>query len=111
MPAACRLIDNKREHIQMTTRDEYIEQAKQRLDAWNAEIDALESKAQGVKDDAKAKYLEQLAALRTQREEGAKKLAELQSAPESSWERVKAESENVWEALKDSAEAFRAHFK
>jgi len=28
-----------------------------------------------------------------------------------SWERLKAEADNVWEAFKDSVQAFKAHFK
>lgn len=95
----------------MLTRDEYIAETKQRLDDWSAEIDALESKAQDMKEDAKAKYQEQLASLRVQREEGAKKLAELQTATETSWERVKAESEKLWDAVKDSARTFQDHYK
>ena len=111
IPAACRVNDSVQEQTDMLTRDEYIAEAKQRLDDWSAEIDALEAKGRDLKDDAKEKYLEQLAVLRLQREEGEKKLAELQSAAESSWDRVKAESENLWEALKDSARVFRSHYK
>ncbi len=95
----------------MLTKDEYVAETKKRLDAWSAEIDAMEAKANDIKEDAKVKYQEQLVALRAKREEGEKKLAELQAASETSWEHLKAGTENVWEALKDSAKAFQAHFK
>jgi hypothetical protein len=95
----------------MLTKDEYVSEMKKRLDEWSREIDAWEVKADEFKEDAKVKYQEQLVALRAKREEGEKKLAELQSATETSWEHLKAGSESVWEALKDSAKTFQSHFK
>jgi predicted nucleic acid-binding Zn-ribbon protein len=95
----------------MSTRDDYIAKMKTQLDAWNAEIDALEDKASDVRADVKVKYDEQLAALRVKRQEGEKKLDEMQEASETAWEQIKTESENVWAAFKDSVEAFQQHFK
>jgi len=84
---------------------------KAQLDEWNANISALEEKGHEIKEDAKVKYQDQLAALRVQRAEGEKKLEEMQAASESTWEQVKVETDNVWEAFKDSYQAFTAHFK
>jgi hypothetical protein len=95
----------------MSTRDEYVASMKVQLDAWNAEIGVLEARAGEVKDDAKVKFEEQLAALRVKREEGEKKLEEMRLASEGAWEQIKAESENIWAAFKDSVQAFQAHFK
>lgn len=95
----------------MLTKAEYVAESQKRLDDWNAEIDALEAKAGDIKEDDKVKYQEQLVALRAKREEGEKRLAEIQSADESSWEHLKAGTENVWEALKESVKTFQAHFK
>lgn len=95
----------------MATKDEYIATMKAQLDEWSAEIDALEAKAHEVRDDAKEKYAQQLAALRVKREEGEKKLEEMREAGESAWEQVKAESEKAWAAFKDSVQAFQAHYK
>ncbi len=95
----------------MLTRDEYVEKMKQRLDKWSTEMDALEAKALKTQEDAKAKYQEQLVALRAKRQEGEEKLKAIQSATEDSWEQLKVETENIWEAFKDSAQAFKAHFK
>lgn len=95
----------------MSTKDDYIATMKSQLDSWSAEIDALQAKANDVRDDAKVKYAEQLAALRVKREEGEQKLDEMRQAGESAWEQVKAESEKAWAALKDSVTAFQAHYK
>lgn len=74
-------------------------------------MDALEANALKVQEDAKVKYQEQLIALRAKRKEGEEKLKAIQSASDDSWEQLKAETENIWEAFKDSAKAFKAHFK
>jgi len=95
----------------LSSRDQYIEKMKGQLDEWNASIAALEERGNEIKEDAKVKYQEQLTTLRAQRAEGEKKLQEMQAATESTWEQVKLESDNFWEALKDSYEAFAAHFK
>ncbi len=95
----------------MLTKEEYVAEMKKRLDEWTVEIDALQEKGHEIKEDAKVKYQEHLVALRAQRVEGEKKLEEMQAAGEHTWEEFKAGTENVWEAMKDSAAAFRAHFK
>lgn len=95
----------------MLTKDEYVAEMKTRLDAWNAEIETLQEKAHDIKEEVKVKYEEQLAALRTTRAEGEKKLSEMQAATESNWEQVKAETEHAWEALKDSFNTFKSHYK
>lgn len=95
----------------MLTKDEYVAEMKKRLDEWNAEIEVWEAKGNELKEDARVKYQEQLVVLRAKREEGAKKLEEMQAAAESSWEHLRVEAERVWEAMKDSANTFRSHFK
>lgn len=95
----------------MLTKDEYVAEMKARLDTWNAEFDALQEKAHEIKEDAKVKFEEQLAALRATRAAGEVKLAEMQAATENNWELLKAESEHTWEAFKDSFETFKSHYK
>jgi chromosome segregation ATPase len=95
----------------MSTKDEYVEKMKQRLDKWSAEMDVLEAKAHKSQKEAKVKYQEQLSTLHAMRQEGEKRLETLKAATEDSWEQLKAETENVWDAFKDSVHAFKAHFK
>jgi hypothetical protein len=94
----------------MPTRDEYVAKMKKQLDGWSTEMDALEARARKAKEDVKAKYQEQLSVLRAKRLEGQEKLAAIKAAREDSWEQLKAETENVLHALKDSVLAFKAHF-
>ena len=95
----------------MLKKDEALAAMKKQLGEFSAEIDALETRAHEVKDEARAAFQEQLVALRANRQEGEKKLEEMKSATEDSWSRLKAESDNVWDAWRDSLSAFKAHFK
>lgn len=95
----------------MSNRDEYVATMKAQLDEWAAQISALEARAQEVRDEARASFEEQLNALRVKRQEGEKKLEEMQAAGESAWEQVKAEAENVRVAFMDAARVFQSHFK
>ncbi|WP_295385927.1 hypothetical protein [uncultured Thiodictyon sp.] len=95
----------------MSTKDEYVASMKHQLDVWSAEIDSLEAKADDIREDAKEKYAQQLAALRVKRDEGEKKLEEMKEASESTWEQVKVEAEKAWAALKDSVQTFHSHYK
>lgn len=95
----------------MATRDEYVAKMKVQLDEWNTEIDAMEARSEQVKADVRAEFQAQLVALRAQRDKGENKLEELKSASDGAWDRVKTEAENLWDAFRDSAVAFRAHYK
>ena len=57
------------------------------------------------------RYQPQLVALRAQHAEVEKKLEEVRAATESTWERVKLESDILWEAFKDFHYAFTVHCK
>jgi len=92
-------------------KDEVLAAMKKRMDELSVEIDALETRAHEVTEEARATFQEQLVALRVKRQEGERKIEEMKSATESSWRRLKAETDNVWDALKDSLNTFKAHFK
>jgi len=95
----------------VSARDEYVARMKRELDEWSAEMDALEAGAHEAREDAKVKYQEQLSALHTKRLEGEKRLQAIKAATGDSWEQLRADTENVWDAFKDSVHAFKAHFK
>ena len=94
----------------MSTRDEYVAAMKQRLDEWSAEMDALEAKAHQTKEDAKEKYQEQLSAVHAKRLEGKKQLEAVKAATKDSWIQLKADTDTVWAAFKDSVHQFKSHF-
>lgn len=85
----------------MATRDEYVEKAKQQLDALNAEIDKLETKAEAASDEAKENYEKRVGQLRGEYENLKAKLADLREAGEE-------EIENVYQALTSSINYFKS---
>lgn len=111
VPAPRRMTQQLREKARMSTKDDYVVTMKAQLDVWSAEIDALEAKAQEIKEDARVSYEAQLSALRVKYQEGEQKLEEMRLASETAWEQVKVEADKLWEAIKDSAHAFQSHYK
>lgn len=95
----------------MLTKDEYVAEMKKRIDNWSAEIDAMQARGHEIKEDVRAKYEEQLVALRAKREQGEKKLEEMHAAAENNWEHLKMDCDRVWDAFKDSFDTFKSHFK
>lgn len=94
----------------MSLKDEYIAKLKAQLDEWSAEIDELEVKAHLAKADAKDKYQEQLAVLKTKRDEAKSKVNELQGAAEDAWEELKKGGEEAWEAITKAVAEARKKF-
>ena len=95
----------------MSARSEHVARMKSQLDEWKAEMDKLEAKSEKTRENVNARYQAQLVALREKRHVGEKMLEALQTAGEDSWEKVVGETENFWNAIKDSMHEFRSHYK
>ena len=94
----------------MTSRDEYLEKFKAKLDEWNAEIDKLESNARQVQADAKAQYDKQLESLREMRDEAQRKYGEMQSTTAEAWDVMVQGTEKAWHAWANAFENARSKF-
>ena len=94
----------------MTTRHEYIEKFKNKLDEWDADIDVLEVKARETTDELKVELVDQLASLRVRRDIAKLKLAEIKDASEEAWEDIKGGADEAWSSLKQAIEKARSHF-
>lgn len=95
----------------MSKRDAYIEKMKQQLDDLNAKMSAFEAKAQEAKDDARAKYQEEMMKLSAQSRLAVAKLDEIKSAGEDTWESMVTEMEKVRDAFKHSFNYFKSQLK
>jgi len=94
----------------MTSRDEYLEKFKTRLDEWNAEIDKLESNARNAQAEAKAQYDKQLEALREMRDDAQTNLGEMQTATVEAWDVMLQGTEKAWQAWGSAFENARSKF-
>jgi ElaB/YqjD/DUF883 family membrane-anchored ribosome-binding protein len=92
----------------MSKRDAYIEKMKQQLDELNAKMSKLEAKAQDAKDDARAKYKEEMSKVSKQSKLAVAKFEELQLVGEGKWESMVTEMENVRDAFKHSFNYFKS---
>jgi chromosome segregation ATPase len=85
----------------MTTRDEFIETLKSKIDEWNAEITRLEAKAQKAGAEAKERYAEQINEMRKFRDDAEARLNEIMGASHDTWEKRRGELEQAWHDIRD----------
>jgi chromosome segregation ATPase len=95
----------------MTTRNEYVESLKSRLDTWNADLAKWEAKAKTARTDVQIEYEMQLDALRKQRDAAKEKLGQLQTSADGAWKDVLAGAEEAWSRMHDAFEKARSHFQ
>ena len=95
----------------MPNKNEYVEKMKKQLDDWNKDIDTLQVKANLAKAELIVKYGEQVAELRKKRQEAERKLNEIKSAADDSWEHLKGETERTLNALKAAVTEFKSRMK
>ena len=82
---------------------------------WDAEVDKLRAKGEHLSAEARAKYDEQLKAMRAGRDAANKKLQEMRAASESAWQhmqvggglRVGVDEERLWIRLRRSLSSER----
>lgn len=92
----------------MTKRDAYVAKMKLQLDELNVKIGEMEAKAQEAKEDARAKYEEEMSKLRHQSRLAVAKLDELKAAGEETWETMVGEMEKVRDAFIHSYNYFKS---
>ena len=92
----------------ITKRDEYAVRMKRQLDALNAKIDALESRAHEAKLEARDTYKAELKAARHQSTLAMAKLEELRAASADSWDRMVAEMDKLRDAFTHSFHYFKS---
>lgn len=88
----------------MTSRDEFVDSLKGRIDDWNNQISELEGKMKSATAEAEAQYAEQIATASKYRAEAQAKLAETLKTSHDAWDQYRASTEA---ALEDISEGFR----
>jgi uncharacterized protein Yka (UPF0111/DUF47 family) len=94
----------------MTSRHEYIDKLKEKLDEWDADIDELEERAQKTKTEIEFELKDQITTLKLKRDIVKLKLSEIMDASEEAWEDIKAGAEEAWADVKDAMEKAKSHF-
>lgn len=94
----------------MSSRNEYLEKFKAKLDEWNADIDTLETKAQESQAEAQAEYHKQVETLRKMRDDAQKQYNEMQNAATDAWDALAEGTEKAWTAWADAFSDARSRF-
>ena len=94
-----------------TTRKDFIEDLKNKLDDLDDRIDTLEQKGKEFQGEARKEYDKRLLDLQEKRLEINRKIDELRAAGEEKWQGLKIEAEHAWKALGNSFNYFKSHFK
>lgn len=95
----------------MADREEYMQKLKTKLDEWDAEIDALESKAEAAQADARARYYKQMQEMRETRNEALEKYREMQNASGDVWRTMGDAFEKTWQTWLDAFDQSRKRFR
>jgi hypothetical protein len=95
----------------MSTRDEFVRKMHSLLDKGNAEIEALEARAEHAEAGARDAYRKQIAALRAKQDEARGRLESLRTAGEGAWQDMKAGVEMAWEAIGEAIESAKSRIK
>ena len=92
----------------MTNKDVYIAKMKMQLDELDGQMSVLEARAKEAKDDARAKYEEEMAKLHEQSKLAQGKLDSMKSATAEAWDATVAEMEKVRDAFVHSFSYFKS---
>lgn len=91
--------------------ERYTLKVEGQLKDWGAKIDALKNKADGSKEEVKAKYLEQVEELRKKQESAKKKFQDFKHSGSRAWRDLKTGLDQVLEDLKKSVKQAVSQFK
>jgi uncharacterized protein HemX len=86
----------------MSKKDEYFTMMESQIKKWDAEVDKLRASSAKMSADARAKYDEQLKAMRANRDAAHKKLQEIRTASESAWQNMQAGMDAAWASMKSA---------
>lgn len=92
-------------------RQAFIDRLKSRLDELDEKIDEFKGRADEVSSKTRVEYRERLAELKSKRKDLANKLDEVRAGGELHWNKLKREAEHTWDALQNSFNYFKSHFK
>ena len=85
-------------------RDAYLEKFKDKLEQWNSEIEQLQLKAAGSKEEAFVSFSKRIEALKEKRELLKIRMEELRTRGDRAWEDLREGRGTSWKAMGDSIE-------
>jgi hypothetical protein len=93
----------------MSKKDEYF--AKSQIKKWDAEVDKLNAKAKQMSAEARAKYDEQLSAMRASRNCRLQEIAGIAHGQWSAWQQMEAGVDAAWTSMRKALDKASSQFK
>jgi len=94
----------------VSAKNEYVARKGKQLESWNSEINAFEQDALKQKKEISEIFRKRIVEARARYLEGVKKLDEVKIAAGTTWEALKADTENAFGAFRYSLDQFKANF-
>jgi predicted translin family RNA/ssDNA-binding protein len=88
-------------------RDEYVAMLKAQIDQWNAQM----AKWDGLSEEMKNRYLQQLDELQVRRDEALAELRRIQSASADAWSQMTHGAETAFKEMREAFERARKAFE
>lgn len=94
----------------MPNREIFVEKLKAKLDEWNVEVDRLESKAEMIDAQSRARYRAAMQEIKGKIQQIEKKLTVLKNSGTDAWQDLKAGAEDAWREFEDSLKQAKDRF-
>jgi predicted nucleic acid-binding Zn-ribbon protein len=96
----------------MNSKEKYVEKRVAEIDKWTDELQGLEAKITAAGKDVKAKleHKDHVQSLRQKCDDAKKKLSEIESADNETWEDLKGGVESIWMSISDGFQKVKAKF-
>jgi uncharacterized coiled-coil DUF342 family protein len=95
----------------MRTREEYIQELKNKLDELNAKIDELQVQGKLAQMQSRQEYEQQIHRFATKRDEILSQLNKVRDSSDEAWEDLRKGIDQAWTQLKDAFHQARSHFQ
>ena len=94
----------------MPNREIFVEKLKAKLDEWNVEVDRLESKAEMIDAQSRARYRAAMQEIKGKIQQIEKKLTVLKNSGTDAWQDLKVGAEDAWEEFEASLKQAKDRF-
>lgn len=94
----------------MGTKDDYFSMIELQLKKWDAKLEQLNNKTVEMNSYVRARYDEQLEAMRVNRDAAYEWLQKMRAANESAWRHMRTEMDASWDALKSALNQASSRF-
>ena len=95
----------------MQSREDYVEQLKQQLDNWNAEVGKWEAKTKDAQADMRVASEKQLEEFRRQRDQAMEQMRLIQNASGDAWTQLIRSTDDVWAKTREAYDKAFSQFR